>query len=150
MPLRARAYRDRAEGQLVLRTHGESGETSASVLLLIHPNWSNKPPRVYCGADFIRREVDWHVQTHDGSLCHVLQHQWAWQIDQWWERFMDMGKVADLASNWCCQNTDSLITRHLHGHRFGLMLWPKAWRQWSHGNEGISEFENSIYIKKAA
>jgi len=133
----------RAEGQLPLRTHSESGETSAPVIILVHPNWMDRPPKAFSSADFIRHEVDWHVQA-DGSLCHVLPHQWSWQLDQWWQQGADMSQVADSAAGWCCRNLDSLITRHLHGHRFGLTKWPKLWGQWSHYQEGIDEFRNSL------
>jgi hypothetical protein len=141
--LKARPIWYRAEGHLALRTHGELGETTAPVRILVHPEWVEIAPVVFCDANFIRREIDWHVQN-DGSLCHVLAQQWRWQLGQWWEQGIEIGQLVDTAATWCCQNVDSLVTRHLHGHRIGLTKWPKLWRQWSHFQKGVDEFKNSI------
>jgi hypothetical protein len=141
--LKARPTWFRAEGQLALRTHRECGETSAPVKILVHSEWMQVAPVVFCGADFIRQETDWHIQD-DGSLCHVLAEQWRWQLGQWWEQGTDIGQVVDRAAIWCCQNVDSLITRHLHGHRIGLTKWPKQWEQWSHYQQGIDEFKGAL------
>ena len=118
----------RAEGQLSLCTHSELGETTVPVTILVHPEWMTIPPISFCHADFMRREIDWHIQC-DGSMCQVLSQQWRWQLGQWWEQGLDISHLADNAAAWSCQNIDSLITRHLHGHRFGLTKWPKQWRQ---------------------
>lgn len=140
----------RAEGIRALRTHQEDGQVSVPVRILVLPNWVERPPTAFCFADFIRHETDWHVQV-DGSLCHVLPHEWAWQIDQWWQQGIEMEQIVDRASAWCWQNVDSLITRHLLGHRIGLTKWPKQWGQWSHYQQGIDEFYRSrAQIQKAA
>ena len=147
--LRCRITSYRVEGQLALRTHRESGKTSAPVRILILPEWMDVPPKAFCHADFIRQEVDWHVQS-DGSLCHVLPHQWTWQLGQWWQQGMDMDALVNNAAIWCCQNLDSLITRHLYGSQMGWTKWPKQWSQWSHYQQGVDEFHQSVRKGMAA
>lgn len=141
--LKAHSTWFRVAGPLALRTHGEMGETSVLVKILIHPRWMEVAPVVFCGADFIRQDINWHVQS-DGSLCHVLTQQWSWQLGQWWDQGYDIDLLMINAAIWCCQNVDSLITRHLHGHRIGLTKWPKQWGQWSHYQKGIDEFNCSL------
>ncbi|HOC54730.1 MAG TPA: hypothetical protein PLV05_01960 [Verrucomicrobiota bacterium] len=140
----------RAEGCLPLKTHREVGDTIVSVRILVPNEWTTIPPVAYSSAPFIRKEPDWHVQA-DGSLCHVLPDHWAWEMNQCWEQTLDIGYVIETAAAWCLLNVDSLVTRHLHGHRFGLTKWPKQWEQWGHGPRGVAEFQTSLQnLTKAA
>jgi len=139
----------RTEGQLALCTHGESGETIVPVKVLIDQDWMMQPPKAFCSANFIRKEIDWHIQS-DGSLCHVLVEQWNWEFNRWWEEGMEISQLMDRAASWSCQNIDSLITRHLHGHRLGLSVWPQKWSQWSHYQQGVIEFKKSLQKSRIA
>lgn len=127
-------------GRLPLCQHGETGETVVGVTLTIWPEWMLSPPLVATDAPFLRAERDWHVPAKP-YICHELDREWQWKLDELWQSGVDSSTVIAVSSSWCMRNVDSLITRHLHGHRYGIVKWPKQWGQWSHGEDGVREFE---------
>lgn len=127
-------------GRLPLCQHGETGETVVGVMLTIWPDWMQSPPLVATDAPFLRAERDWHVPLKP-YICHELDREWRWKLDELWESGADSNAIIAVSSSWCIRNVDSLITRHLHGHRYGIVKWPKQWGQWSHGDDGVREFE---------
>jgi hypothetical protein len=129
-------------GQLALREHGEDGRTKAEVRLLVTPDWTARLPFAFNNEKFLRREIDWH-SSKDGLLCYAQDGEWRWKLGQLWNT-ADSDQFIDLTSNWCIRNLDSLLTRHLHGHRYGLTKWPREWDQWSHHEKGIRELERLI------
>jgi hypothetical protein len=136
------------KGNLPLKEHGETSETIVGLQLLVLDTWSEQLPIASTDAPFLRHEVDWHI-PRQGLLCYGLDQEWKWKLTEMWESNIDTNTFVSVASSWCIRNIDSLITRHLYGHRFQIKVWPKEWGQWSHGQMGIVEFESSIR-KKAA
>jgi hypothetical protein len=132
-------------GRLPLCQHGETGETVVGVKITVRPNWMESPPLVATDASFLRAERDWHVPCKP-YICHELDREWRWKLDEAWKSGADSETLIDVGSSWCIRNVDSLITRHLHGHRYGIVKWPKRWSQWSHEKAGIREFEE--YTRK--
>jgi hypothetical protein len=128
------------KGTLPLCQHGETGESMVGVTLSIVPDWMRSPPIVATDASFLRAERDWHVPLKP-YICHELDREWRWKLDELWESGADFDTFITVSSSWCIRNVDSLITRHLHGHRYGIVKWPKQWGQWSHGDDGVREFE---------
>ena len=127
-------------GTLPLCQHGETGETEVGVTLTILSDWMRSSPIVATDATFLRAERDWHVPLKP-YICHELDEEWRWKLDELWESGTDSNNIIALSSAWCIRNIDSLITRHLHGYRYGIAKWPKQWGQWSHGDAGVREFE---------
>lgn len=128
------------KGNLPLCQHGETGETMVGVTLTIWPDWMRSPPLVATDAPFLRAERDWHVPLKP-YICHELDREWRWKLNELWESGADSNAIIAVSSSWCIRNVDSLITRHLHGRRYGIVKWPKQWGQWSHGDDGVREFE---------
>lgn len=137
------------KGRLPLRQHGESGETIVGIELLIWPDWMNVLPVASTDAPFIRPERDWHVPLKP-YVCYALDQEWRWKLDELWNSEAGSNAIITASSAWCIRNIDSLITRHLHGFRYGITKWPKQWGQWSHGLDGIREFETFTQTLKAA
>jgi hypothetical protein len=127
------------KGTLPLYQHGEMGETTVGITLTILSDWMQSPPIVATDAPFLRAERDWHVPLKP-YICHELDREWKWKLDELWESSTDSNAIIAVSSSWCIRNVDSLITRHLHGHRYGIVKWPKQWGQWSHGDDGVREF----------
>lgn len=128
------------KGTLPLRQHGEMGETTVGIRLTILSDWMRSSPIVATDAPFLRAERDWHVPLKP-YICHELDEEWRWKLDELWASSADSSNIIAVSSAWCIRNVDSLITRHLHGHRYGIVKWPKQWGQWSHGDDGVREFE---------
>jgi hypothetical protein len=135
-------------GKLPLREHGENGETTVGVRVLVFPNWMDRLPMVYTDASFLRSERDWHVPMGN-LLCYCQDAEWRWKIGELWDT-AESSAIIDIGSAWCLRNIDSLVTRHLHGSRYGFTKWPKEWGQWSHDKEGLRECEEFIRKQKAA
>jgi hypothetical protein len=136
-------------GRLPLREHNEAGETIVGIELAVWPNWMNTLPFASTDAPFIRSELDWHVPWKS-CLCYALDQEWRWKLDEMWNSDAGPDAIIAVSSTWCIRNIDSLITRHLHGYRYGITKWPKQWGQWSHGTDGIREFEIFAQNMKAA
>lgn len=136
-------------GRLPLCQHGETGETVVGVTLTIWPDWMRSPPLVATDAPFLRVERDWHVPLKP-YICHELDREWRWKLDELWHSGADSSAIIAVSSSWCIRNVDSLITRHLHGQRYGIVKWPKQWGQWSHGDKGVREFETFTRKLEAA
>lgn len=137
------------KGRLLLREHGETGETTVGISLLVPPEWMAFLPIVSTDAPFLRKELDWHV-PFENVLCYSQNAEWSWKLAELWEKEADADEILEFASCWCIRNIDSLITRHLHGHRHGITKWPKQWGEWAHGKKGIRECELFIQSQKAA
>jgi hypothetical protein len=128
------------KGSLRLKEHGESGETSVNVQLIVLTDWMNKLPIASTDAPFIRDDINWHIPSLP-FLCYALDDEWRWTLNELWIKGSDSSNIITASSTWCVRNIDSLLTRHLHGHRYGIQKWPKQWGDWSHGKEGVREFE---------
>lgn len=137
------------DGGLPLREHGEAGETIVGLSIFVLPEWMALLPIVSTDARFLRRQPDWHVPV-DNVLCYSQNAEWSWKLNELWEKQADANEIIEFATSWCIRNVDSLITRHLHGHRYGITNWPKQWGQWAHGETGIRECELFIQKQKAA
>lgn len=128
------------KGRLPLRQHGETGETTVGIELVVWPQWMNVLPFAATDAPFIRPEIDWHIPLKP-YLCYALDQEWRWKLDELWNSNVESNTIIATSSAWCMRNIESLLTRHLHGQRYGITKWPREWRQWSHGKEGVREFE---------
>ena len=136
-------------GSLRLREHGETGETKVGVTFRIDSNWMKSPPLVSTDAAFLRAEHDWHVPLRP-FLCHELDLEWQWKLEELWKSGIEPETIIAISSAWCVRNVDSLLTRHLHGHRYGIVKWPKEWEHWGHGRTGVQEFNAFIQKSKTA
>lgn len=136
-------------GKLPLSEHGEKGETVVGISVYVLPEWMARLPVVSTDAPFLRRERDWHVPVAN-ILCYSQDAEWSWKLDELWNQEADADEIIEFAASWCIRNADSLITRHLHGHRYGIAKWPKQWGQWGHGEAGIRECDLFIQTQKAA
>jgi hypothetical protein len=130
-------------GRLALREHGETGETTAELRLLVSPLWLNLLPSAYAQVPFLRPEIDWHASP-SGYLCYSQDREWKWKLAELWNQGATGDQIINLASGWCIRNIDSLLTRHLHAYRYGIKKWPHEWGQWSHYEKGVEELENLI------
>lgn len=136
-------------GRLPLRQHRETGETIVGIELVVLADWMRTPPLASTDAPFLRGERDWHV-SQKPYLCYALEQEWRWKLDELWNSEVGANAIVNASSSWCIRNIDSLITRHLHGNRFGITKWPKEWGQWSHGADGVREFEEYSRTLEAA
>lgn len=130
----------RAAGGLPLCAHDESGEIVVPVDIHVTPHWMTIPPLAIATPGFLRAERDWHVQP-DGCLCYVLAHEWKMTLDCQFAKGLHPDHLMDFAATWCLSSLDSLLVRHLIGHRFGFTKWPQRWAQWAHGPTGTQEYQ---------
>lgn len=137
------------KGRRPLRQHREKGETVVGIELVVWPDWMRSLPLASTDAPFLRAERDWHVPKKP-YICYALNEEWRWKLDELWNNNAGSDTIITVSSSWCIRNIDSLITRHLHGARGGITRWPKAWGQWSHGADGIREFEEYARNLEAA
>lgn len=127
-------------GQLPLRAHGENGATSTGITVLITADWVERAPTVITHASFVRREADWHAYS-DGALCYVLTDEWRDRLSKLMtNNNEDILRAIDYAATWLLAATDSLVTRHLLGTRYGIDKWPVKWLAYAHGNDGVREY----------
>lgn len=154
-PLRAKNWLEghqlgwAVSGYWKLRSHGEDYRTRIWLMVEIPWHWFFDPPQVRTEAPFIRRLEDWHVNS-DGSLCHILADQWAFQFGEWLGQNTPISRLVDSAATWTLAATDSLITRHLHASTSGLVNWPRSWADWSHGDAGVRQFREELKRQKAS
>lgn len=130
-------------GRMRLCEHSETGNVEVGVRFLVSADWLSSLPIAFCDAHFIRQEVDWHIPA-PARLCYAQDGEWAWQMDELWKGDASSDALIEAGSAWCIRNVDSLVTRHLHGSRYGISRWPREWGQWSHGDAGIREFEVQV------
>lgn len=136
-------------GRLPLREHGETGETLVGIQILVKPDWMESLPFVLTDAPFLRRELDWHVPKGN-ALCYCMDQEWRWKLAELWDNSNSSVAFINFSGAWCLRNVDSLVTRHLHGHRYGISKWPSRWGQWSHFEKGLQEFEEFLNRQRAA
>jgi hypothetical protein len=134
-------------GSLVLRAHGENSGQTVGVNLLVRENWASDPPECRVMADFIRPEGDWHYRI-DGTLCYVLQREWDYGINKFSHTNPSPDQFLRFAAGWCLSAIDSLVVRHLIGHRLSLETWPPKWLDYAHGIEGDEQFEVGLALSK--
>ena len=135
-------------GVLPLRAHGENGTTMSRVSVVVRPEWLEMPPTVTAHEPFIRREADWHAYV-DGSLCYVLKDEWRDRLGKLMTKNAeDISLAMDYALTWMVAATDSLVTRHLLGARYGIVNWPPEWDAYAHGDEGVEEYRREKLARR--
>lgn len=123
-------------GRWALRSHQLQSEVSVPLEFGISCKWMSSPPLVRSSAAFIRREIDWHC-SGSGLLCIGLPEEWKDEFEfMLQQRMLAPEELLDVAATWTLASTDSLISRHLLGARYGLKKWPREWAQWAHFEEG--------------
>lgn len=136
-------------GYWLLKAHGEDGRVKVRIRVYVGEDWMLNPPAVKVHEEFMRKDIDWHRYS-DGGLCYVLKEEWRDRLERIFERSKgDMAYTMDYAATWLLAATDSLVTRHLIGHRHNIGKWPDEWQAYSHYDVGAEEYrrERSKFCK---
>lgn len=129
-----------ASGYWRLKAHGEDGRMKVRIHVYVGEDWMRTPPSVKVFEEFMRNDVDWH-RYGDGGLCYVLKEEWRDRLERIFERSKgDVAYTMDYAATWLLAATDSLVTRHLIGHRHKIEKWPDEWLAYSHYDAGVEEY----------
>lgn len=121
----------------------ESGETKIRIEMDGNPQ--GNPPKVFCDAPWIRREIDWHFVPPG---CGHKRGHFCWVLAPEWEDYFHTGPGAGCplemrtqdAAIWLVSAMALMLDRHRVGTELGLMDWPETWLDYSHGAKGLREY----------
>ena len=102
-------------------------------------------PAVDCHEPWIRRSPTWHYENHNHCFCWVLQQEWARHFKERYEAGEPVGHLCSDAATWLVEAMRYVLGRHLIGHQTGMFEWPKEWEDYSHGEDGVKEYEEGKY-----
>lgn len=109
-----------------------------------------RPPKVFCQAPWIRRELDWHfippgMGHKRGHFCWVLSHEWLAYFHDGPGFSAPLQMQTQDAAIWLVSAMKLMLDRHLISQRFGIEKWPEEWPQYSHGRAGVREFLSGAF-----
>jgi hypothetical protein len=105
----------------------------------VFSKWWIRPPRCFCSASWIRRDIDWHVYS-TGELCWVYPPYWQ-EVLQGVIGRLDSSVARQTAAYWFAEQSSELIGKHLVADRLSLNKWPKEWLAWPHGEAARQQYE---------
>lgn len=103
------------------------------------------PPSAWCRERWMRDNSDWHNSAASG-MCWVLGDQWR---DEMQESKTNSADLIQYGSLWLVEATKSLIDRHYHAFRFGIVQWPGDWTAFSHYDLGRLEYERERKLRQS-
>jgi hypothetical protein len=103
------------------------------------------PPAVNCLMPWVYRRDSWHYQVHDSRFCWVMKEEWG----DWFSNLRSQGMPADVmamdASAWLVGAMRYVLSRHWTGYQFGMVDWHPKWEDYSHGHDGVREYQKGTY-----
>jgi hypothetical protein len=111
-----------------------------------------RPPKVFCQAPWVRRDLDWHfipagMGHKRGHFCWVLSHEWLGYFHGGRGASAPLDMQVQDAAIWLVSAMRLMLDRHHLSHRFGIEKWPEEWPQYSHGAAGVREFLSGAFRK---
>jgi len=112
----------------------------------LSPGWKTKPPVVHCRELWVRSDWDWHA-GEEGLLCYILDEQWK---DLVGTVIVQEGNVAAAryAASLCLRNVRWLLYRHYIGNITKMIMWPRDWPAWPHGESARREYFHHKNVQK--
>lgn len=126
--------------------------STTKVVIEIDGSPLSRPPKVFCEAPWIRRNIDWHFIPP--GFGHKRGH-FCWVLALEWEEYFRKGdgsqcplvmQVQD-AAIWLVSAIRLMLDRHRIADQLDLVEWPTLWEQYSHGWEGVREYRTGKYCK---
>jgi hypothetical protein len=94
-----------------------------------------KPPEARCLEPWMKTGADWH---NGRLMCWVLPNQWRDAMN--W-RGKPVKAILNEGRTWTLNGVRCLVNRHYSAYLDGLTAWPAEWAEWSHGIDGVREYE---------
>ena len=134
--------------QLAGTLHHET--TSTKVLVEVDGCPLARPPKVFCQAAWIRRELDWHfipagIGHKRGHFCWVLAHEWLGYFHAGRGASSPLEMQVQDAAIWLASAMRLMLDRHLLSRQYNIKEWPDEWPQYSHGSAGVREFRSGAF-----
>jgi hypothetical protein len=67
----------------------------------------------------------------------------------WFSNLRSQGMPADVmamdASAWLVGAMRYVLSRHWTGYQFGMVDWHPKWEDYSHGHDGVREYQKGTY-----
>lgn len=126
----------------------ETGQTKIRIEMDANP--LGNPPKVFCDATWVRRDIDWHFVPPGcghkrGHFCWVLAPEWADYFEKGPGAGCPLGMRTQDAATWMVTSIALMLDRHKLGAELCLAEWPEAWLEYSHGPKGLREYRRGIY-----
>lgn len=106
------------------------------------------PPYVESGDAWIRRDVDWHYLVSYSRFCWVLAPEWRSYFSRIARSGVSLPVQSQDAAKWLVGAMRLMLSRHWAGHEFGLREWQPGWEDYSHGEDGLREFQKGTFRKR--
>jgi hypothetical protein len=100
------------------------------------------PPQVKSSAQWLRRNIDWHV-FDDGTLCWAYPQHY-FELMRALSNYLDETELLQTAACWCVSKSAELAQRHLIAEECALKTWPQEWEAWPHGIEAAQTQFNEM------
>jgi hypothetical protein len=105
------------------------------------------PPAVNCQMPWVFRHDSWHYQVHNSRFCWVMVEEWR----DWFAKLRNQGTPTDVmamdAAAWLVGAIRLMLGRHWVGNQYGMEDWPLVWEDYSHGHDGVREYQKGTYRK---
>ncbi len=140
----------RVNGKLCLNISAIPFEAYAACSISVTPTWRTENPPIRCLSAWslaLQRSENarnWHF-NQDGTLCYVLPAEWRKLLSRTEDK--NFREEIALAAFFCLRNLTYLLVRQLVGYRSSLQSWPRDWTQWSHGIQGLNEYQQETRKK---
>lgn len=104
-------------------------------------------PSVNCWADWVRKDPEWHYETQRGRFCWVLEEEWIAFFGDAGKRSVPQWMMSADAAMWLAGAMRLMLGRHWTGDHYGMKDWPMVWEDYSHGSDGVHEYQKGTYRK---
>ena len=105
------------------------------------------PPAVNCRMAWVYKQPLWHYQVHNSRFCWVLEDEWR----EWFEKLRKLETPPDVmamdAAAWLVGAMGYVLSRHWTGFEFGMVDWHPSWEDYSHGHDGVREYQKGTFRK---
>ena len=128
--------------------HHEGCDTRVTMEMDANP--LARPPKIFCDASWIRRELDWHFVPPG---CGHKRGHFCWVLPPEWSEYFQCGPGAlcpqqmqtQDAAIWLVAAMRLMLDRHWLASKLGIVTWPATWLDYSHGYLGLREYKTGNF-----
>lgn len=106
------------------------------------------PPVVICCEPWVRRNPEWHCDPSYRVFCWVLPRAWREHFASRAMNRVDSRILAKDGAGWLLTAMSVQLSRHWVSTRDGIYEWPSEWEDYSHNEEGVSEYLQGTFRKR--
>lgn len=122
------------------------GESRVWIFVSRHPFLL--PPFVICCEPWVRRNPEWHCDPSFRVFCWVLPRAWRDYFALRAGNLVDSRILAKDGASWLLTAMSVQLSRHWVSTKEGMYEWPAEWEDYSHDEEGLSEYLQGTFRQR--